>query len=689
MTRKLCYIGYSYLIGLLCASFFSKFTNILIIFMILALIGILLYYFRNSCKKTLIVLMSACMAFTANVIYTTFVYEKALGLNNITTKFEGEVLSIKQYEKNNVMYEVKGKTDTGIKATVLIYCTNQGAKIGDNVNSTVSFSEIESSLVFNAKSYYKAKGIFLTGKIVDRNVTIIHKDFSIKRSAHSYSRYIYNRITTVMPTEEGRFMAALVCGDKSSISSETQNNLYRCGIGHILSVSGIHLMVLSALVYCFVKKLRLNKILRFVIMLCFVIFFSMFSGLSVSILRAAVMLVILSAADIFNRRADTVNSIAIAGLVLTIMCPIEIRSVSFLLSFAGTLGLCWLAPLLISLVKIKNKYLKKLTDVLLTAISPTIATFIIVCCYFDEVSLIAPISNILLGGLLTIPLVCSFVVVFTGGISLIAYPILMFGALVTRFAFMIANLLSKIPLAYFGVDDKSTFIIVAMLTAFFVLIISMFKRKKYKLLSLITAICLNAFVILSYYNFKNAKITMIFINMDKSCCLLLNNNESACIININGNGQVALACDKYIKRNNIKRIDALVLEDKCQKSLGYYLNDVDVKPNRVVMVNEGRVVLPFDVKVESFNENSTIDSVGFSIYRQQNNVFVKFGDFVCSLADSDKASDIIDMTVRYDDNILKITCDGKLIDVYNNSFIEIKIDNDNKCSFGRINNAFS
>lgn len=56
-------------------------------------------------------------------------------------------------------------------------------------------------------------------------------------------------IQRAAPGRGGAIAAALVSGDRSSIDAETNQALRNSGLGHLLSVSGLHMGVVGGLVF--------------------------------------------------------------------------------------------------------------------------------------------------------------------------------------------------------------------------------------------------------------------------------------------------------------------------------------------------------------------------------------------------------------------------------------------------------
>ena len=63
--------------------------------------------------------------------------------------------------------------------------------------------------------------------------------------------------------ESGNFLAGMIFGEKQSIDPDIKNSLYRVGIGHILSVSGLHVSIIALAFMAVFSLLRINKYVSF------------------------------------------------------------------------------------------------------------------------------------------------------------------------------------------------------------------------------------------------------------------------------------------------------------------------------------------------------------------------------------------------------------------------------------------
>src|SRR4029079_7457217 len=66
---------------------------------------------------------------------------------------------------------------------------------------------------------------------------------------------IRRRIVAALAGDDGRIAAALIMGDQGAISEKTQDDMRASGLGHVLSISGLHMALVAGSVFWLVRAL--------------------------------------------------------------------------------------------------------------------------------------------------------------------------------------------------------------------------------------------------------------------------------------------------------------------------------------------------------------------------------------------------------------------------------------------------
>lgn len=145
------------------------------------------------------------------------------------------------------------------------------------------------------------------------------------------------------------FLAAISTGDRSYISKADMEALQISGLGHIVSVSGLHVGLVAGIVFLVFKKffalfpfiaLRFDtrKIAAILAFIC-ILYYTFFTGAEAPALRALIMAGVMMAGILINRKAISMRGLVVAALVLLIINPENALDAGFLMSFLATMAL--------------------------------------------------------------------------------------------------------------------------------------------------------------------------------------------------------------------------------------------------------------------------------------------------------------------------------------------------------------
>lgn len=285
--------------------------------------------------------------------------------------------------------------------------------------------------------------------------------------AERFMRYLFEQKTkwkemvrnSFSPPESG-ILAATLLADKSDWSDDFSTALNRTGLTHITAISGQHITIFSALLLPVFLMLGLWKKHAILLVLAFVGLFIVVTGFEASAIRAGIMGTLGMAGTLAGRRSDSIRALAFAGAGMLALNPLLLaRDVGFQLSFLAVLGILWCYPYFRSVFAWLPE-LFGIRDVAAMTIAAQILTLPIIIANFGSVSLVSPITNILIGP--TAPLLVGAGLMFllagsilgSVGASLFSLP-LMF--LLSYFSF-VTEAFSRLPFAALAVGDGALWI---------------------------------------------------------------------------------------------------------------------------------------------------------------------------------------------------------------------------------------
>ena len=133
-------------------------------------------------------------------------------------------------------------------------------------------------------------------------------------------------------------VAAMVLGDKSGLSRQLRDEYSVSGASHVLALSGLHL----GIIYFFLTLVFFRtrwRLLGQVAVLPVIWLFVLMVGASPSVVRAATMLSVYASIELLRRKAFSLNTLALAAIIMLVANPLSLWDISFQLSFLAVLGI--------------------------------------------------------------------------------------------------------------------------------------------------------------------------------------------------------------------------------------------------------------------------------------------------------------------------------------------------------------
>lgn len=224
---------------------------------------------------------------------------------------------------------------------------------------------------------------------------------------------IQDRIYSLIDEKSGALVGAVTLGNKDLLEDNIIRDFRRCGISHVLALSGLHITVIIGFFDILLQKMRVDRRIRIFILAVLGIFYLAITGFSMSAMRAVIMLYMVYIAHLIWADSDSITSLSVATVAILAINPYALTSVSLWMSVIATLGIITLSDIISPLgYKIKKKSIGvQIAYKLLTSVSLTLAAIFFVSVFnwicFGEISVISPLTNLVITPLITLVLVLS------------------------------------------------------------------------------------------------------------------------------------------------------------------------------------------------------------------------------------------------------------------------------------------
>ncbi len=143
---------------------------------------------------------------------------------------------------------------------------------------------------------------------------------------------------SILSPDSGALFKALFFGIQDDLDIFESTSFRKAGCSHILALSGMHLGIISGL-FLLVLQMFFRKSLAFLLSLGIVAVYIALVGLKPSLVRAAVMYALSGLCITVNRRIDIFQIFLCSFVLLVLLLPGDIHTLSFQLSFLALLGI--------------------------------------------------------------------------------------------------------------------------------------------------------------------------------------------------------------------------------------------------------------------------------------------------------------------------------------------------------------
>jgi len=376
---------------------------------------------------------------------------------------------------------------------------------------------------FNYRGYLKSQGICAVLKSDIIKVKNINE--SKLKAFYNVRSFVSKQFFKYLPYEEAGFLNALVTGSKNELPANIEDSFKRSGIYHIVAVSGLHLNMFVLFMSYLYSRIRVKKKKRQIIIIfattASVIFMLMFTGYGVSVKRAAIMAVMLSLAQLINREYSAKHSLFTAMAIILLSEPFAYMDVAFQLSFLSTLGII-VGSNLIQKYNIDKRKAAFITNSFIITGFAWVFTFPVTVNAFHAVSLITPVSNMII--LPCVPILLAFSYIFAVlcmfGVPIIAQFASLFAVVPAKAVILLSELFSKIPYSYIPVSIKGLFLFICEGILIYFLARAFIKKRKNAACIIMSLIIIanSSFMV---YNKLSDKYQIHFVNVGQGECAII------------------------------------------------------------------------------------------------------------------------------------------------------------------------
>lgn len=439
----------------------------------------------------------------------------------------------------------------------LFYLRNEDTTVRYRIGDSLSFqAKIYSTLAANNQNnsnYNK----YLRQHGIDYKV---FPNSPIRQQGHSTNLYSsFQQLRTIgikkldrhlLDTTNSALLKALCLGYKYDLSPDTKALFSSTGTVHLLAVSGLHTGIIYAMIILLCRFLRVRNRYRYVFALPLLWGYACLTGLSPSVIRAALIFTLLDVAKIFQRDYTPLNTIGATAFFTLLFYPHTLFSLSFQMSYAAYSGII----LFLAIIPEKLNRKKILFSYLLLPIGITLAaqlaTAPISIYNFHTLPVTGFIANLVAVPFATIILYCGVIFLLLPDVlcSFCAAPLNYICELFTQ-------MLKRLNDISIQLTDLYPTVPILILTYIVLILIYSYlqKRRLDTFIGINVVLCAIIIYSSTINHMRHNSTELIIFHLYRKTTILLNHNGHYCLIPSDTTTPNSAVSD-YILRNRLRQL---------------------------------------------------------------------------------------------------------------------------------------
>ena len=602
MKRPLAVIGFTYL-AVVVVSFFLGLDKLAVFIAVFVCLAAVFLKLRKTRKN--VIFPAVCITSAAALVWLmcfNAVYVRPTEeLYGKTTVITGEICDLPYEHDGRTYYKIEtSQIDLpgAVQHTKILLSSQKAlrADMYDTVTATVNiYTQSEDSY----KYYNISRGNYLTGNID------IYKEIKITENENKplyyyplcIRKYMLDTVNAQLPKEQAAFISAVLLADKSRLSDADTDAFRDSGISHIIVVSGFHLSVITQLMMLFLTFICMGR-KRAAAFICaaFVFLYMAVVGFTPPILRAGVMQILFLFGRSITEKADSLNSLGLAALIICFINPYTAVDIGFLLSFSATLGIVLLGGKINSFVR--NRIYPKeeirtgaaygfllvvktplcgLISIISTSLSAMALSVPILLVYFKSFAPYTLITNILAGPAASLLIFTAMIMVFlriSVILTFLEMPFVAVSGLLTNYITGVAGYISSLPFSVIKLTNEYVPICIIASVILLVVFLSLYRGRRHILAALYAGCVILIFAagFIAERIIKQGSIKLSIADCGEGLTVLMSDNENTSILFCGGSYDKSYNMENYLDDSIAGSVDYMLISGNAADTGGYARN---------------------------------------------------------------------------------------------------------------------
>lgn len=191
--------------------------------------------------------------------------------------------------------------------------------------------------------------------------------------------------------------STLILGYRADLDAATLSAYSKTGTIHALSVSGMHVGIIYLVLHAalsWMDRRPLLKVLKLLLLLGTIWFYTLLTGCSASVLRSAIMLSLVIISRGLGKHTGGYSLLCFSAFCQLLYNPFLLWDAGCQLSYMAVFGLVWLEPKIRPLLSFKWRWLQQLWSMISVSIAAQVLTFPLSSYYFHQFPVYFILSNL-------------------------------------------------------------------------------------------------------------------------------------------------------------------------------------------------------------------------------------------------------------------------------------------------------
>ncbi len=219
---------------------------------------------------------------------------------------------------------------------------------GDSVRVMGDLKAIEGTRnpgEFDFLNYYRSRRVLAWVYINNPDgltkISTNQSQFTHWRS-HLRSR-LKQEISSRVSPEQSALATAILLGSREQLSQDDRRDFVMTGTVHVLAISGLHVGILSSVLFGLMRLLRVSRKWNLLFAVLFVVFYAWLVEFRAPVTRAMILIICVCVSRFFGRAGFSLNVLALAGLIVLAVNPADLFVLGPQLSFLAVFAISMFA----------------------------------------------------------------------------------------------------------------------------------------------------------------------------------------------------------------------------------------------------------------------------------------------------------------------------------------------------------